>query len=268
MTRALFRASGVATAVVLAAAALTVPTAQAQVPNVSARAAQVTLKAAAAKVDEGKRLVLTGTVRNRPAGTTIALQRLFVDVGVWKTIEKLTVGRAGAVRYVDRPHRRGDRRYRLVVPKRADRPRVASKAVPVTVWGWYDLASEFHWKTRRATFQNQTDVRVGGDGDRIESPAILGDSVVDSGFMTWNTRGSCDAAEAKIQGTDRGLGTGHGAFTEDDVVVQEGDLQGSTGTRIVVRQDITGAETIGFEWRKIDDDFEATMYEARMHCPF
>jgi hypothetical protein len=262
------RAAGLLTACVLAVGSMALPTAQAQQPAVAPRAAQVTLKASAPRVDAGKRLVLTGSVRNRPVGTTVALQRLFKYVGVWKTVARVKVGTKGAVRYVDRPRRGGERKYRLVVPERGSRPRTVSKAVTVTVWKWLDLNVR-DWTTRRATFQGQRGVRV-ESGMLLEQPVILSDMAVPEGYMTWYTDGQCTKAEATLQATDSTLGLGHVAFTIDGAVVQERDVEGSTGQRLVVRQDITGSRDIGFTWRQVDleNGSEVTMYDARMYCTF
>ena len=53
-------------------------------------------------------------------------------------------------------------------------------------------------------------------------------------------------------------------------MVQERDVEGSTGHRLVVRQDITGSRGIGFRWRQVDleNGSEVTMYDARMYCTF
>lgn len=268
MKNAFVRAGGVVTAFALALAALAVPTARAQQPAVPARVAPVTLKASAARVDAGERLVLTGTVRNRPVGTTVKLQRLFDGSAVWSTVANVRVGKDGAVRQVERPHRGGVRTYRLVVPKRGSQPRAVSPAVPVTVWKWFDLNAR-DWSTRSATFQGQNGVRV-ESGTLLERPVILSDLAAPEGYMTWYTDGQCTRAEAFIQATDSGLGLGHVAFTVDGAVVQERDVEGSTGQRLVVRQDITGSRGIGFRWSQLDleNGSEVTMYDARMYCTF
>lgn len=257
------RAGGVVTALVLAIAALTLPTAQAQ--PVSTRAAQVTLKASAPRIDSGKRLVLTGVVRNRPVGTKVQVQRLIVGVNVWGTIDTVKVGRDGAVRYVDRPSRGGVRKYRLVVPELGSRPRAVGPTVTVTVWKWQSL-NDLDWYDRSATFQGQEGVRV-ESGNLVLGEAILGDRAVSEGFMTWDTRGTCTKAEALIQATDSTLGVAHVAFTVDDVVVQEGDVEGSADDRLLVRQDITSSERVGFTWRQLDAErAEVIMHEARIYC--
>ncbi len=109
----------------------------------------------------------------------------------------------------------------------------------MTVWKWFDLNAR-DWSTRSATFQGQNGVRV-ESGTLLERPVILSDLAAPEGYMTWYTDGQCTRAEAFIQATDSGLGLGHVAFTVDGAVVQERDVEGSTGQRLVVRQDITGS---------------------------
>ena len=265
MMNVLVRAVGVVSVVVLAAGPLTPPAASgvsASPRAVQARAAAVTLKASAPRVDTGKRLVLTGKVRNRPVGTVVQVQRSFRYEGVWATVGKTKVGKRGAVRYVDVPKRAGERSYRLVVTKHG---RAVSKAVTVTVWTWHDLDKQRFFQ-RRATFQGQTEF-FGGDGNKHEN-VILADNAVDQGFMTWHTEGTCTRARAYIESTDGTLGVAHGQFTVDGVVVAESDLEGSSGRRLYVDVDTTGADTIGFAWQKVDDAFAIGMYDASMYCPF
>ena len=209
--------------------------------------------------------MLTGVVRNRPVGTQVQVQRLIVGVNVWATIDTVKVGRGGAVRYVDRPSRGGVRKYRLLVPTLGSRPRAVSPAVTVTVWKWQSL-NDLDWYQRSATFQGQEGVRVEG-GNLVPGEAVLGDRAVTEGFVTWDTRGACTKAEALVQATDSTLGLAQVDFTVDEVVVQERDVEGSTDDRLLVRQDITGSEHVGFTWRQLDAErAEVIMRDARIYC--
>ena len=142
------------------------------------------------------RLVLTGKVRNRPQGTRWLFSACWND-------------RCG------RPWR-GPGWTRRVPCATSTGPTAAVSASTVWscpswelvrgpsaspsgyVWRWIDLASVFTPGTvarpSRTRPMCASAVTVPTD-----SPAILGDSAVETGFMTWNTQGKCTAVEATIR---------------------------------------------------------------------
>ncbi|WP_156390874.1 MULTISPECIES: hypothetical protein [unclassified Nocardioides] len=265
MRRFMVRAAGAAVAVLVTAGVVTVPSStEAATPHraVYARAAAVTLKAPA-RVDKGNRLVLTGTVRNRAVGTPVVVQRMLRYVGEWQNVGRTKVGKRGAVRFVDVPHRAGDRYYRLVVPTKHSR--VQSRAVLVTVWEWIDL-SELPFHERVATFQRQT---VYDQSAERHEDGILADRVVDSGYMEWevrDTRGACTRVQARL--TASGIDLAHGRLVVDGVVVAAAEFLDGGG-EIGVSKDISGADLLRFEWDKqAGSSTSPAMIDSSIYCPF
>lgn len=259
--------------VVLVAAGLTAPAAAAS-PTHDRRAAvaKPTLTASRTTLLSRQSLVLAGKVKPARKGTVVVLQKLVRDAKKWETEARLTTGRGGAFRYVDKPARGGVRRYRVIVPKAGKVRQRVSKPVKVTVYRWQSLAAV---EVRAQTATSVVDqvminaVRYG--------PALVGYRTdYQQGFYDWNLNRACLRLETRIGNSD----------DSDDLAIANVSLV-ADGSTLYARSfglaeseattlDLTGILRLAFRWTSTNPGgtpqdqtgASATLAGPRVLCAF
>ncbi len=184
---------------VLIAAGLLAPATSAEADT--ARAAKATWKVTASintqKIVAGEgRIVVRGRVKPSAAGQKVVLQQRLEKQRRWAKSGATRIKKNGSFKVTDRPQAGGVREYRVAKPGTDGRKKGYSKAMPVTVFAWQDLASFFTGPRSEAIVTWAT------IGTRTYSPSIVQSTPGTPGYAEFTLGRLCTSLEATYALTD------------------------------------------------------------------
>lgn len=242
----LFRSLTLA-AVALALPAATLAPAQAAAPSERAARAYV-VKATASKdaVVQGKRVVLTGTVRKARRGDRVRVQVRY-DGGRWKTSDLSDrVDRKGRFRISDKITSTSSRSYRVVKPAGRGLRAGRSKPVRVVVYSWRALPN-LDQVNATATYPAGT-VKINGKAYR---DSISGSASEAQGTISYNLERRCRQLTTRVglADTSQDAARGTASLKSDGVQKYAGSFGLTQSSPVTL--DVTDVFRFTFDWAAV-----------------